>query len=226
MEVTMTQSITTLAVLTALQLMVFFVAQRASSDLYFTTSSLFDRRSEVTYGAILFRLSIPFFAGAFAALILTKNEMPVAVGSGAIAWFLVLWPIVWAPSLMLPYAKRWPIVLLLLGFWGAFALLPTAGVVAARAVESLVQGEPIDWGLEYLLAVATSVPMSLAVMGLSRITRKRVSFADDLEEEEEEVADVDELIEGNRAHFAYALGIGASFVFVLAGYFWLRRRER
>ena len=225
----MTQSIATLIALIALQLSVFKVAQQVLSDLYYSTSQLFDSRSEVKGAAILFRLSIPFFAGVLAALILARNEIPVAAGSGALTWFLIIWPIAWAPSLMLSHSKRWPIVLLLLGFWGAFALLPIAGVAATNMIVSAVQGKEIDWGLQFMLAAFTGIPISVTVGAFGRLANRRVSFAEDSEEEVEGDEDIsDESSENDPLSLAYALGICvcASFAAAVAGYLLARRRGR
>jgi hypothetical protein len=103
----MTKDIALALVLAAVQVLTLRVSQYAVPGLYFTTSSLFERRSEVKIGAILFRLVIPLGAGILVPVLSSENEYAVAASSGAIAWFLVLWPIAWSPSLLLPHPRSW-----------------------------------------------------------------------------------------------------------------------
>jgi hypothetical protein len=182
-----TAEITFTLILAGLQVLTLRVAQYALPALYFSTASLFDRRSEVTAGAIAFRLAIPFTAGMLVPLVLTENEIVVASASGAIAWFLVLWPIAWAPSLMLPSARGWPITGLLLLFWVAFALLPVGGV----EVTHLIQGTG-DRSGAFLAAVVAGVPVTILVELVARASKTRVTFADDVSEEPDDEAPDDD----------------------------------
>jgi hypothetical protein len=178
----MTREITVTLLLAALQVLILRIAQYALPALYFATSSLFDRRSEVRAGAILFRLAIPFGAGMLVPLLLAHHENLVASCAGVIAWFLVLWPIAWAPSVMLPQARGAPITGLLLLFWVAFAVLPIGGV----SVTHLIQGAHTHWTNAFLEAVVTSIPISVAITLVAKAAGARVTFADDVEAEEED----------------------------------------
>lgn len=175
----MTQQLVLALVLAGLQVLVIRVAQYALPQLYFTTSSLFERRSEVKAGAILFRLSIPLIAGMLVPLLISDNKRAVAAAAGAICWFLVLWPIVWAPSLLFPHAKAWPIVGLLLAFWAAYTLFPIAGVSITEIAQGVARNGDLKWGSLFLEAILTTIPISTATWLLSRLVDQRVTFADD-----------------------------------------------
>jgi len=173
-----TQQLTVGALLVFLQLLILRAAQHAVPSLYFTTSSLFDQRADVSGAALLFRLSLPLGAGVAAALALTDGEWEVAAAAGACAWFLVIWPIVWNPRLV-EHAIEAPFVLLLAAFWVAFAILPLVGVALVGVVENVLGSPDSDWDGQYVWAVVTGVPIALMINVAGRLARSRLSFADD-----------------------------------------------
>jgi hypothetical protein len=224
-----TREITLAAVLVVIQLLVLRVTQYAFPGLYFSSAMLFERRSEVTTGAILFRLAIPFGAGLVVPLISSQDERVVASAAGVIAWFLILWPIAWAPSVMLPTgSSRW-IWALLLGFWVAFGLLPLAGVAVTDVVLDLTRNHHIDWTAASVEGIITSVPISGLMLAVGRIATKRVSFRDDPEPEEDN--ETEEWVEYDDYHEPHDRGraIFAALVVVTLGSFGVllaRRRAR
>jgi hypothetical protein len=94
------QAIAAVVALVGLQLLVLRASQHAVPRLYFTTSSLFDRRADVSGGAVLLRLFVPFASGALAALLAPEDEFLVGSVSGGVCWFLIIWPIIWNPRLV------------------------------------------------------------------------------------------------------------------------------
>jgi len=191
----MTAELTVAAVLAILQVLVLRASQYAFPNLYFTSAWLFDRRSELTVGALIFRLAIPFSAGLLVPLMLSDNQKLIAGASGAVAWFLVLWPILWAPSVMLPSGWEWPLGVVLLAFWPAFCGLAIAGASVTEALQQLSADHHIDWGTEVSVAFVLVIPTTVCIAFLGRIARARLSFRDDpyeppeWEEEEEDSDD-------------------------------------
>jgi hypothetical protein len=176
----MTQEVTVVLVLAALQVLALRVSQYALPQFYFASGSLFLRRSEVTVGAILFRLSIPFAAGLMIPLMVSANELWVAAAAGGLAWFLMLWPIAWAPNVMLPLENRRWIVLLLLGFWLAFAVLPLGGATLTMWVRDAVTDSDASWWRTALSQeLLFLVPITVGLTFLARVAGRSVSFHDD-----------------------------------------------
>jgi hypothetical protein len=174
----MTQEVTLALVLAVLQVLALRIFQRALPQLYFTAGSLFVQRSEVTVGAILFRLAIPFSAGLVVPLLVQENELWVAAASGALAWFLVVWPILWSPDIMLPGERRGWIAVLLGAFWVAFAFLPVLGATLTGWIQSVVSDSDAEW---WRTAIAQELilllPVSLGWALLVRVARRRVTFS-------------------------------------------------
>jgi hypothetical protein len=178
----LTRDIVLTLVLAAVQVLSLRVTQYALPALYFTTSSLFDRRSEVRGGAILFRLAIPLASGMLVPILQPHNARAVAAGAGVIAWFLVLWPIAWAPSLLLPRSRAWPISALLFVTWVAFGLLPIAGVALTELAQDLFRDPHSGWSHAVLEAVFAGLPVTTGTWILGQLAQRRVSFADDDED--------------------------------------------
>jgi hypothetical protein len=139
----------------------------------------------VQLGAILFRLSIPFAAGMLVPLLLSSDERAVAAASGAIAWFLVLWPIAWTPSLLFPHSRAWPIVALLISLWTGFTLLPIAGVTTTELLRDLLHEGSTSWGSKFAEAVVTALPITALISITGWVARRRITFADDPEPQSE-----------------------------------------
>ena len=175
------QTIAALGLLVAVQLLVLRTSQHAVPSLYFTTSSLFDRRADVSGGAVLFRLSLPFGSGMLAALLAPTDEALVACIAGALCWFLVIWPIIWNPRLVTHPIHR-PFIGVLAAFWAAFTVLPLAGVGVAILIEDVLQGQASELSAQYVWAVITAVPIGVAVKLTTRFASQRLSFVDDPQE--------------------------------------------
>lgn len=113
-------------------------------------------------------------------LLVDKNENTVAILSGALAWALVMWPIAWRPSLMLPFENRGWIVALILLWWIPFAGLPAAGVATTKFIESATSDERAGTATGQLtLAVVTVVGLGVFGWALSRVASRRIRFRDD-----------------------------------------------
>jgi hypothetical protein len=172
------QTVASVIVLVGLQLLVLRASQHAVPSLYFTTSSLFDRRADVSGGAVLFRLSVPIIAGAVAALLAPEDEFLVGAISGGLCWFLVIWPIIWNPRIV-SHGFHLPFVAVLTVFWIAYATLPLAGAALVNIVSDVISGDAAGWQAEYVWAVITGIPIA----GLARVTSsfaaRRMSFVGD-----------------------------------------------
>lgn len=129
----------------------------------------------------MFRLGIPFVAGVLAALIVDDVAVEVGMASGCLAWFLVLWPIIWSPALV-PHPLHLPFLSVLAAFWAAFAILPGGGALAVLLVTDVVNGTAPEWQTQYAWAVLT-LPVGLSVSAACSFAGKRLSFADDLPDE-------------------------------------------
>lgn len=172
------QAIAATFVLIALQLAVLRASQHAVPSLYFTTSSLFDRRADVSGGAVLFRLSIPLAAGGVAALLAPDNALAVGAISGGGAWFLAIWPIIWNPRLA-SHRFTLPFVGILVAFLLAFAALPLAGVALEEAISGVISAEGAEWKAQYVWGLITGVTFSIVAEGASWFARTKLSFVDD-----------------------------------------------
>jgi hypothetical protein len=173
------QSVVAGLVLVVLQLLVLRTAQHAVPSLYFTTSSLFDRRRDVSGAAVLFRLSVPFVAGVAVAFLAPEREAVVACAAGTLCWFLVIWPIIWNPRIV-GHPMR-PAFLAVLGsFWIAFATLPIAGVALGDVMRDVFAGAAPEWQAQYVWAVVTTLPISVGVWGITTLAARRLSFTDDV----------------------------------------------
>lgn len=221
----MSQAITLALVLAALQVVALRVGQHLLPALYFTTSSLFDRRSEVRGGATLFRAAIPFSTGMLVPLLISHDERAVAAAAGSIAWFLVLWPIIWSPALLFPHSKAWPIVGLLLFSWVGFAVLPVAGVLATETIRA-----ENEWWHGSVQAAVLAVPITVVTLGLGRLAQGRVTFADDqLPEEGSELEPDEAYVPSLRERIdsaSYAVPQGAVALGTLLILLWLVVRGR
>ncbi len=197
------QAVAATFVLVALQLVVLRAGQHAKPSLYFTTSSLFDRRSDVSGTAVLFRLSIPFAAGALAALLVSDDALLVGAVSGGATWFLVIWPIIWNPRLV-SHRYSWPFVGVLAAFWLAFISLPLAGGALVEMITSVVSAEGAEWKSQYAWGLVTGVTFTAVAEGTSWIARRRLSFADDRSPVDSSRGDEDEVDweEGDRSESA------------------------
>ena len=172
------QAVAATFVLVVLQLVVLRASQHAKPTLYFTTSSLFDRRSDVSGAAVLFRLSIPFAAGGLAALLVSDDAILVGAISGGATWFLVIWPIIWNPRLV-SHRYSWPFVGVLFAFWLAFISLPLAGGSLVELISNVISAEGAEWKSQYAWALVTGATFTAAAEGTSWLARRRLSFVDD-----------------------------------------------
>lgn len=147
------------------QVGVLLLSQYAVPEYYFSSGSFFIRRAEVKWKAVLFRLAIPFSAGLLVPLLPVDDENLVAVAAGALAWFLVLWPIVWAPALMVPpiAGLRW-LVALWLVFWVAFATLPLSGVALMNWIRAVLNDPDASWWEEQ---IAGQLFLLIPVLGIT-----------------------------------------------------------
>lgn len=178
------QTVASVLVLVGLQLLVLRASQHAVPNLYFTTSSLFDRRADVSGGAVLFRLSVPFVTGAVAALLAPEDEFLVGAVSGGLCWFLVIWPIIWNPRLV-SHRFHLPFVAVLVVFWIAYATLPLAGAALVHIVSDVISGDAAGWQAEYVWAVITGIPISVLVKVVSSFAARKMSFVGDSSEASE-----------------------------------------
>lgn len=87
------------------QVGVLLGSQKLLPEYYFASAQFFVTRGEFKWKAISFRLAIPFTAGLLVPMLPgIENDRLVAVAAGFFAWFLVLWPIAWAPRVLVPTA--------------------------------------------------------------------------------------------------------------------------
>lgn len=172
------QALTALVVLVGLQLLVLRASQHAVPSLYFTTSSLFDRRADVSGRAVLFRLSVPLVAGAGAALLVPQQDVAVATASGALCWFLIIWPIIWNPRLV-SHGFHLPFVAMLGTFWVAYAAIPLSGVAIVNVVQDVAAGRAPEWQEQYVWGVITGLTFAGVAKLASGFAARRLSFADD-----------------------------------------------
>jgi hypothetical protein len=165
------------------------LSQYVLPEFYFASGSLFARRAEVRWKAILFRLAIPFSAGLIVPALPAHHDYRVAAVSGAVAWFLVLWPIMWSPAVMVPPVRRGVRWLYVLwgAWWAFFTLLPLSGVAVATWIHT-VHTDPAAHWWETPIAdeVALFIPVGLGALLLGRLAQKEVTFFTDEPDEEEE----------------------------------------
>jgi hypothetical protein len=174
----MTRELVVFAIVVAVSVALVRVTQVVSPSLYFTTATLFASRREIRVYALLFRLAIPVVAGVTVALLLSQNEVLVACFAGFSTWLLLIWPVVWNPSLI-EQEPRWPLYGLLLLFWGAYTILPVAGVAAESFVVDLGARHDVDW-TRVLLEGVSNVAFSVVVVGAGTwLLSRRLTFAED-----------------------------------------------
>jgi hypothetical protein len=140
--------------------------------------ALRDSRRDVGLHAVLFRLGLPVAVGAPVAPLTNRNGYVVAALAGGAIWFLLIWPVLWNPSL-LPEARRGWIFALIFAFWGAYVALPPAGVALEKFVIAATGEHEIDWAATALQGVFGIALSSVVVGGLNRAARTRLSFAED-----------------------------------------------
>jgi hypothetical protein len=167
------------------------LSQYVLPEFYFSSGSLFVGRAEVKWKAILFRLTIPFTAGLLIALIPIERDYVVAASSGALAWFLVLWPIFWAPGVMVPPVEKgvhW-IVALWGFFWAAFTVLPLSGVALMTWIRDVLgDDDSAWWQAEIAGYLFLAIPVALGALLFGRIADREVEFFSD-EPDDDEHAD-------------------------------------
>jgi hypothetical protein len=135
-----------IAVLAFGQVGLLLLSQYLIPEYYFGTAQFLVRRQEFKWKAVVFRLAIPFSAGLVVPFLPVENETLVAISAGFLAWFLILWPIAWAPTLMVPPIRRFGVIVALWGLWWAFfAVLPWSGVALATWTQSVLTDPDASW---------------------------------------------------------------------------------
>jgi hypothetical protein len=171
-------SVASTATLVAIQLVAIKAMQHRAPHLYFTTSALFSSRADVRGSAVLARLLVPFLAGALAYALSGDCAAGVAAVAGGVAWFLVIWPVVWNPRL-LEQGWSWTLALVVALFQMAFVVLAVAGAGITEAIARGVDGDTSELQSQYAWALLTSLPLSALAAGASWFAGRRISFADD-----------------------------------------------
>lgn len=191
------------------QVAVLWASQKALPEYYFASAQFFLTRGEFKWKAVLFRLAIPITAGLVVPLLPgVGNDSLVAVVSGFLAWFLILWPIAWAPRLMVPQLKgvRW-IVALWLGWWAFFTVLPLGGVAVMTWIRNVLNDPGASWWESELAGeLLFVIPFGVIAFGFTWIVNKRVPrLGDEQFEEEDEWPESDDYERYNRRGVASRL---------------------
>lgn len=173
------QAVAAIVVLVLLELVALRASQQAFPSLYFTTSSFFDRRADVSGKAVLFRLSIPLASGAIAAFLVPDDALLVAGIAGAVCWFLVIWPMIWNPKLISSHGLTPLFLALLAAFWLAFAALPVAAAALVEIARDVFAGDAGEIETQYVWALVTGMSFGICVGGVNWFAGKRLTFADD-----------------------------------------------
>lgn len=171
------------------QVAVLWASQKALPEYYFASAQFFLTRGEFKWKAVLFRLAIPFTAGVLVPLLPgVENDRLVAVLSGFLAWFLILWPIAWAPRLMVPPLKgvRW-IIALWLGWWVFFTVLPLGGVAVMTWIKNVLNDPDSSWWESALAGeLLFVIPFGILAFLFTWGVNKRVPRLGDEQFEEQE----------------------------------------
>lgn len=161
------------------QVGVLVAAKQLAPELYFASAQFFVTRGEFKWKAILFRLAVPFTAGFLVPVLPgVESERLVAVSTGFFAWFLILWPIAWAPRLMIPQLSTRSvrlIVLLWLLWWLFFTLLPVSGAALTAWIRSVLSDPDSSWWEAQLAGqLFLLIPVSVIAFAATKLIDKEV----------------------------------------------------
>lgn len=147
-------------------------------EFYFGSGSVFTRRSEVKWKAVLFRLGIPFSAGLLVPFLVADHELRTAAATGFVAWFLALWPIFWAWNVMVPHIERLGLVVALwFVFWAAFPIMSASGAALTTWSEDVLEDSDSPWWQGQLASYAfLAVPAAFVTILASRFVNREVRY--------------------------------------------------
>lgn len=162
------------AVLATLQLAALRATQHFAPRLYFTTATLFETASDVTWGAIAARLAIPLATGILTAFLAPADAAFIAGAAGGVAWFLAIWPMLWAPA-QLSQAWTRGLAAALVAFQLAFVALPVLGVSLAFWLQRTLTADGTAVQQQVAVELAVALPLAVLWGAASALASRRVA---------------------------------------------------
>jgi hypothetical protein len=170
-------------------------SQKLLPEYYFSSAQFFVTRRDFRWKAVVFRLAIPLTAGLMVPVLPgVQNERAVAMAAGCFAWFLVLWPIAWAPKVMVPPLPQRSvrlIVALWIAWWVFFTFLPLSGAALLLWIREVLSDPQAPWWETQLAGeLLTVIPLTVAAILVTRLVNKELPrLGDELFDEEEQWLD-------------------------------------